>query len=509
MAEYTINKFTFGGNTYKFEGTGGSSVPFSGTCPDTAATTAKTVTCPEFTSDDLVVGAIVFVTFTATNSGAVGSLTLNVNGTGAYPIKYNNSGTGSGNIGAAGNLVAGSTYPFYFDGTHWMILYNYNTNDDYRAYDIRHYRSTFVMAAALTRYKVIFTKQNGTLLPATAVSNSTATTKALTTQSFDPHGAIYYYSTTDGVAVGGSPSASYLWLHYSEFNLGYSFNTGSTLVAKQPVYIKCSPQSDGSVKLAGNNCIVQALPSTEDGYVYILLGQAYSTTSTELNINHPVYIYKDGAIRTVAGYIEDFKGPGVVDTDGTSGAVPAPTSSMMTPTNLYPGDSTTSIYWLNACGEWKPIPLASSNMAGIIDPDQYLRIEMFSKRGYWDKTTQTLSNTNWTSILAGTIPANTSGHTILWRITANGRFDNYSASTQFRASIYHNGNGTGGHFGTVRITSPTTVVDGKGEIISPTCYVTQLNGNQGFDCHFMVASNRTGVTINDCYLLVEVVAWVG
>lgn len=428
MAEYTINKFTFGGNTYKLEGTGGSSVPFSGTCPDTAATTAKTVTCPEFTSDDLVVGAIVFVTFTATNSGAVDSLTLNVNGTGAYPIKYNNSGTGSGNIGAAGNLVAGSTYPFYFDGTHWMILYNYNTNDNTVGYYLRKYQSNFVMAEALTRYKIIFTKMDGTLLPSTSVSNSTATTKTLTTSSFNPYGNIYHWNSTGTVAAGSSPTASSLWQQYN-VNLAYSFNSGSALIVKKPVYVKCSPQLDGSVKLAGNDCIVQTLPSTEDGYLYIYLGQAYASSNIELDINHPVYIYKDGAIRTVAGYIEDFKGPGVVDTDGVSGAVPAPTSSMMTPTNLYPGDSTTSIYWLNACGEWKSIPLASSNMAGIIDPDQYLRIEMFSKRGYWPKATQTLSTTSWTSILSGSVGANTSGHTILWRITANGRFDNYSAST--------------------------------------------------------------------------------
>ena len=504
MAEYTINKFTFGGNTYKFEGTGGSSVPFSGSCPDAAATTAKTVTCPEFTSDDLVVGAIVFVTFTATNSGAVGSLTLNVNGTGAYPIKYNNSGTGSGNIGAAGNLVTGSTYPFYFDGTHWMILYNYNTNDDYRAYDIRHYRSTFVMAAALTRYKVIFTKFDGTLLPATAVSNSTATTKALTTQSFDPHGAIYYYSTTTGVAVGANPSASYLWQHFSEFNLGYSFNTGSTLVANHPVYIKCSPQSDGSVKLAGNDCIVQALPSTEDGYVYILLGQAYSTTSTELNINHPVYIYKDGAIRTIAGYIEDFKGPGVVNTDGVSGAVPAPTSSMMTPTNLYPGDSTTSIYWLNACGEWKPIPSASFDRCGIMTNIQYRNTYIYGLRGIWQNSTTSfpVSANSWAQTLIGTIPANTSDQRVFFKIRAYCKFPQLAANTQQMISIYYDGN----HRNSIRAINPAA---NNTPFLETEYIIDRSEGAEAAACYLMVWSSvACTIAINDLFMYIQPIAWI-
>ena len=45
------------------------------------------------------------------------------------------------------------------------------------------------------------------------------------------------------------------------------------------------------------NDIVQTLPTTEDGKIYIYLGNAYSTVSMELKQNHPVYYYKDGAIR--------------------------------------------------------------------------------------------------------------------------------------------------------------------------------------------------------------------
>ena len=42
---------------------------------------------------------------------------------------------------------------------------------------------------------------------------------------------------------------------------------------------------------------VQALPTTEDGKIYIYLGIAYSATALELVAYHPIYEYKNGAVR--------------------------------------------------------------------------------------------------------------------------------------------------------------------------------------------------------------------
>ena len=99
---------------------------FYGTCSSGASATAKVVECADFTADNLKAGAIIIVTFTATNSGAVASLTMNVNNTGAKPIKYINNGT-LGNLTSAGYLKANVEYPFYYDGTNWVVWFNYNT----------------------------------------------------------------------------------------------------------------------------------------------------------------------------------------------------------------------------------------------------------------------------------------------------------------------------------------------------------------------------------------------
>ena len=65
--------------------------------------------------------------FTATNTGAVGSITLNVNSTGAKNVKYINNNAYA-NIPAVGYIVANLTYMFVYDGTYWVITsLNYNS----------------------------------------------------------------------------------------------------------------------------------------------------------------------------------------------------------------------------------------------------------------------------------------------------------------------------------------------------------------------------------------------
>ena len=114
----------------------GNAKIFYGTCSTAAATTSKVVTCSTFTSNDLVKGALIFVTFDNTNTGASGSLTMDVNDTTAKPIKkqYTASLT---NITAAGELRANQTYLFAYDGTNWVcqtLDYNSNTNTSVRQY---------------------------------------------------------------------------------------------------------------------------------------------------------------------------------------------------------------------------------------------------------------------------------------------------------------------------------------------------------------------------------------
>ena len=276
---------------------------FNGTCSTGAATAEKGVTCADFLATDLVAGAMILVSFSETNSAAVADLKLNVNSTGAYPIKQNKAGAYS-NLDSAGYLKASSTYPFIFTGTHWVTWYNTDTNTI--GYNIRTNSSSLPMKNITYRYRILFTSADGMgYVPANTSSSTSATaSKTVNQEPIDPHGRIVYYATTASVAAGSRPSVTYQYQQYYTVTLGYSFNrTGAalTMTAWKPVYVKCNPQTDGSAKIDSTEPFVQALPTTNDGYIYIFLGVAISATAIEMTLEHPVYYHDGTALRKWTG----------------------------------------------------------------------------------------------------------------------------------------------------------------------------------------------------------------
>ena len=90
------------------------SFPHIGTCSTPADTAAKEVTIGNF---KLYTGAWVVVKFNNTNSAAVASLTLNVDSTGARPIKHKNA-----NLKSVDDLVANRYNMFIYDGTNYQLV---------------------------------------------------------------------------------------------------------------------------------------------------------------------------------------------------------------------------------------------------------------------------------------------------------------------------------------------------------------------------------------------------
>ena len=162
--------------------------------------------------------------------------------------------------------------------------------------------------ATLYRYQILLSRADGTLLPVNSVSNAPSNiSKTLTTEEFDPFGEIYYYNTTTERSTSQNLDNNVLYRQVLA-DLRYSFNitneSGKCLTSSLPVYIVATPQSNGMAKLA-SPALVQTLPSTDDGKIYIYIGQAYPDTypyRCELPLYHPIYWYKNGAIRQ---YIPD------------------------------------------------------------------------------------------------------------------------------------------------------------------------------------------------------------
>ncbi len=180
----------------------------------------------------------------------------------------------------------------------WWIYRGYDANTNTIGYQLR--TASTLRPALVTgyRYRLWFTALDGKhWIPANESSSTNATSsRTPSDEVIDPFGEIIYNSTNGTVNAGANIPTGTAWQQYT-LSLGYSFNkTGAalTLTNPAPVYVKCQPQTSGGVVMKD---YTQSLPSTEDGYVYLFLGMAYSATNIELFAVHPCYYYKDGAIR--------------------------------------------------------------------------------------------------------------------------------------------------------------------------------------------------------------------
>lgn len=258
-------------------------------CYDTGASDTAgtwTVTIPGITA--LTEGLTIKIRLKTSYNGTTN--TLNLNGLGAKTIyfRYGNKLTSH----YSKESVLALTYTTNAissgnDRTGWIIE---NIYDSTNTYQLRKYYTRYKTKSALYRYMICFINKDDELIPANNVSNSTATTKALTTESFMLSKGIYYYNSTTTVAAAGYTGNSTLYQQLGLINLRYSFNTGTTLTANKPVYLVVTPQADGQVKLASTP-IVQTLSLNYDD-LYVFLGMAYDNYRIELTIEHPIYIYR-------------------------------------------------------------------------------------------------------------------------------------------------------------------------------------------------------------------------
>lgn len=283
---------------------------FYGTCDTAAGTTTKEVTCTNFTADDFVEGAMIYVKFDHTNSGAVGSLKLQINDdtNTQKNIKKIYNGAVS-NLTAAAELQANVSILFTYNGTYWIACgFDYNST-----YDLgNNLRGTnganYIANSVLYRYQLVASVDKNTLTPFNNVSNAPSnTSKAiLTSVTFDAFGQFLYYSSTGTVNANAAIRSDYLYYTVRNINLGYSFNITASvnaLTAAHDVYLKVSPQGDGKVKLASATPLTQTLPTSDDGYWYIKLGRAVSATNLDLYDTHPVYTYRNNAVSELLGPI--------------------------------------------------------------------------------------------------------------------------------------------------------------------------------------------------------------
>lgn len=205
---------------------------------------------------------------------------------------------------------AGCDILMVYNGTYWKVNADFDSNTDTIGYQLRINNGIFKNGASTSiyRYQLLVETSNG-LEAFTSTSNKTDDTKTQLSPKYIPGGQILYYGSTTAVSSGASITASSLWQQYV-VDVRYSFNISSGITADKPVYIKMSKNTDGTLSpvyssSTGGHPLVYSLPTTEDGYVYVYLGNSYNGTAgqrLELSMRHPIFEYKNGKIRN---YIEE------------------------------------------------------------------------------------------------------------------------------------------------------------------------------------------------------------
>ena len=284
---------TPGGSALNTEG-----IPY-GEVDSTSTATVFTATVPGIT--ELKDGTVMMLKNGVVTSAS--GFTINVNGLGAKPC-YNNMTNATRDttiFNVAYTMMFVYSTALNSGSGGWWIYRGYDANTNTIGYQLRTNSTTLTVTDTARYYKLYFTSADGNQwVPASVNSTNNATAaRPVNQRPIDPFGRIVYTSANTNYAAGASLAATTIWDQYA-LVLGYSFNrTGAALelTAKKAVYVKCAPQANGSAIMDATEPIVQDLPSTADGKIYIYLGVAYDATHIELYSNHPVYYYSDGAIR--------------------------------------------------------------------------------------------------------------------------------------------------------------------------------------------------------------------
>ena len=254
--------------------------PHVGTCSTAAATAAKEVTIGNF---KLYTGAWVVVKFNNTNSAAVASLTLNVDGTGAKPIKYRNA-----DLASASQLIANRYTYFIYDGTNYQIVSDFNSD----TYD-RTSQQTRIYAGTIGVFNYsLCAMDNNQRMQSFTTTSGTGTAKTFNTSASFMYPPVIMYNAANSTYADGTAIANnVLYEQYPSVDLRYSCNVTSTAGFTQykPVYLECTINSDGTFKLTTTG-LTQTFTN---GKYYILLGCMYNTSIYQLALfaQHPMFYY--------------------------------------------------------------------------------------------------------------------------------------------------------------------------------------------------------------------------
>lgn len=242
-------------------------------CETAAATAAKVVTIPDYT---LRSGSMISIYFINTNTAA--QPTLKINKTDAKPIYFDNSRD------IATTALTAGWHTFIYNGT------NYYTGN---------YLSDGISAEfAYTSAQI---RQNVNILAGESIT-ANRLIGARDDNKYYMLGAGKQISTLQPIlfansAISANVAGNDNWL-IRHHTAAVMFNNGSSLTVTPYAPVFLVGTLNGHIFTTNSGTWwTQTIPTTEDGFQYMLIGYAYSTTQVRLFPEHPIYEYVGGAFR--------------------------------------------------------------------------------------------------------------------------------------------------------------------------------------------------------------------
>lgn len=183
----------------------------------------------------------------------------------------------------------------------WVAGQNYV--DGNNTYDLTNYYNRFKAGAnKVFPYTIIMQCSDGRW-ESIVTSSSTGTSKARNTHGFRLGQIVVMYANAtyaENATIGDNTiyeARTSLIDHRYSFNTANNSTNGTTAV--KPVYLVGTLNASDGLFYLDTTWWTQTLPSSEDGKLYIYLGDAYDYYRMTFRIHHPIYHYANGKIREV------------------------------------------------------------------------------------------------------------------------------------------------------------------------------------------------------------------
>ena len=248
------------------------------------------------------------IAFYQNNIAGASTTTININSLGAKTIYYANDSKLTTHYGKRSLIM------LQYDAQQDRFYAHdfYYATDDYRM----RWQNNLIAGAQIDGYQLLMQGIDGKMYPVTA-GGVTTNSKTVSTAELRVGGLMLHYENANNYAANAVITGNHIYTSIFEDTMEYWHNYDSGWATTDlPWYIVCTMNGNGNFVLDNSSFtsfLTQTLPTSDDGKFYIMGGWMHNTHDQyRLQIDHPIYVYKNGAVRMFSGDAGMTTGKGIV-----------------------------------------------------------------------------------------------------------------------------------------------------------------------------------------------------